>query len=58
VATSHDGKELVQAAQGLVAGASGFVLKVAADTDVRRAARNVLGGTRYVSPLIHYPDPH
>jgi DNA-binding NarL/FixJ family response regulator len=50
----HNEQALVRAA--LAAGASGFVLKVAADTDLRQAARDALKGKRFVSALIHYPD--
>ncbi len=42
--------------EALASGASGFVFKVAADTDLPQAARDALEGKRFVSALIHYPD--
>ena len=50
----HNEEALVH--EALAAGASGFVLKVAADTDLLQAARDALEGKRFVSALIHYPD--
>ncbi|MCX6630182.1 MAG: response regulator transcription factor [Candidatus Solibacter sp.] len=50
----HNEPDLVR--EALAAGASGFVLKVAADTDLPQAARDALAGRRFVSALIHYPD--
>lgn len=48
----HNEPDLVR--EALAAGASGFVWKVAADTDLPQAARDALEGKQFVSASIHY----
>jgi len=50
----HDEPTVVN--EALAAGASGFVLKRAAATDLIPAVREVLQGRPYISPAVEYPS--
>ena len=54
VLSVHDEPTVVN--EALAAGASGFVLKRAAATDLIPAVREVLQGRPYISPAVEYPS--
>lgn len=54
--TVHDQAEFVRAA--LAAGALGYVIKSRLTADLIPAIYAILGGNRFISPALHFPDAH
>lgn len=54
--TVHDRAEFVRAA--LAAGALGYVIKSRLTADLIPAIYAILGGNRFISPALHFPDAH